>query len=136
MNIKKDIERQKAYKEAINQKKRNIRKNNKGAKRFFKMLWFYLLLPFYWFKDNLKDFKTLIIFLIVLIVLSSEVWVFYLLALLSWGSSFSKWCLGIGSSFWLFWLAPFTPFLPICIFLTMLIKGILNKIIFRKELKQ
>ena len=65
-------------------------------------------------------------------VMSSEVWVFYLLGVISWGSEFSKWCLGVASACWLFWLGPITPFLPLCIIITAFIKGIVNKIRFKK----
>lgn len=101
-------------------------------KHFWKLVWYYIKKPFVWLKDNIKDWRTAIIFIIVFLVLSCEVWVPYLLGIISWGTDFSKWCFGIASACWLFWLGPGTPFLPICIGLTILIKSLFNKIRFRK----
>lgn len=101
-------------------------------KHFWKLVWYYIKKPFVWLKDNIKDWRTAIIFIIVFLVLSCEVWVPYLLGIISWGSDFSKWCFGIASACWLFWLGPGTPFLPICIGFTILIKSLFNKIRFRK----
>lgn len=84
--------------------------------------------PFKWLWTNLKDIKTLIIFIIVFLLLSSEVWVFYLLGVITWGSTFSKRCLGVASACWIFWLGPFTPFMPLCIGITFGVKAIFNKI--------
>lgn len=88
--------------------------------------------PFKRLRINLKDIKTLVIFIIVFLVLSSEVWVFYLLGFIFSDTDFGKRCLGIGSACWLFWLGPFTPFLPLCIAITFGIKALFNKIRFRK----
>lgn len=99
---------------------------------FWKIVWFYIKKPFKWIKDNIKDWRTAIVFIIVFLVMSSEVWVSYLLGIITWGTDFSKWCMGVASACWLFWLGPFTPFLPICIGLTILIKSLFNKIRFRK----
>jgi hypothetical protein len=101
-------------------------------KHFWKLMWFYFKKPFVWLKDNIKDWKTFLIFGIVFLVVSCEVWVPYLLGFITWGSDFSKWCFGVGSACWCFWLAPLTPFLPICICLTILIKSLFNKLRFRK----
>ena len=101
-------------------------------KHFWKLVWFYVKKPFVWLKDNIKDWRTFLIFIIVFLVVSCEVWVPYLLGIITWGTDFSKWCFSIASLFWLFWLGPFTPFLPICICLTILIKSLFNKLRFRK----
>lgn len=85
--------------------------------------------------DNLKDWKTFLIFVVVCIVVGSEVWVSYLIALIvglktPLGitlSSFATACV-------IFWNLPFTPFLLICFSITMAIKGIWNKIKNKKRL--
>ena len=101
-------------------------------KHFWKLMWFYFKKPFVWLKDNIKDWRTFLIFGIVCAVVSCEVWLPYLMGFITWGTDFSKWCFGIASACWLFWLGPGTPFLPICIGLTILIKSLFNKIRFRK----
>ena len=99
----------------------NKRKPKKGVWNWVKYL---VSTPFVWLWYNIRDIRTLIIFIIVLLVVSSEVWVFYLLGLIT----NNAWFYGIASACWLFWLGPGTPFLVICISLTMAIKMLLNKL--------
>jgi len=74
--------------------------------------------------NSLKDKTNIIIFIIVFLVLSSEVWVMYLLYFIT----NNAWFLGIGSACWAFWLAPFTPFLPLCIAITFAVRKLYNKL--------
>ena len=127
------LKAEKQKQEEYELKQRLIKEQIKSEpKHFWKLMWFYFKKPFVWLKDNIKDWKTAIIFIIVFLVVSCEVWVPYLLGFITWGTDFSKWCFGIASACWIFWLGPFTPFLPICIVLTILIKSLFNKIRFRK----
>lgn len=98
------------------------------TKRFWLLVWHYVSFPFVWIWNNLKDWRTFLIFFIVCATISCEVWVPYLLGVITWGTEFSAWCFGIGSTLWAWWLLPGTPFLPLCIVITIGIKGLLNKI--------
>lgn len=102
------------------------------AKRFLKRLWHLASWPFKWLWAQCHDWKFLALFVAVMAVVSSEVWIFYLLAFLSWGTDFSKWALGIGSAMWAFWLLPGTPFIPLCMALTIGLRAIVDKIKGRK----
>lgn len=73
---------------------------------------------------QLKDKTNIIIFIIVFLFVSSEVWVMYLLYVITGNA----WFLGIGSLCWAFWLAPFTPFLPLCFVITFAVRKIYDKI--------
>ena len=87
-----------------------------------------------WWKNTwkeLKDWKTLILFIVVTIILSSEVWVPYLIALITG----SKWWWGIGSLWWAFWLGPGTPFTLIDITITIAIKKLWIKLKEKKHVK-
>lgn len=86
-------------------------------KKFFKKIW-----------EELKDVKTLIIFLIVVVIVDAGVWLPLLIGLIT---KDAYW-FGIAGVVELFWLAPATPFIPICIGITFAIK----KIIFRKKEKE
>lgn len=125
MNLK-QLEAQ--YKSSQDKWKNNIKQEPNKHKRFWKWVWYLLAFPFVWLFYNIRDWRTLIIFVIVFLAVSIEVWLPYLLAIITWGSAFSKWCIGIASACWIFWLGPGTPFLPLCIFLTIAIKGLINKI--------
>lgn len=103
--------------------------------KFFKWLKTKLVALFKATWKQLKDRTNLIIYIIVNIVVSSEVWVPYLLAIITG----NKWWWGIGSACWAFWIGPFTPFTAICIGLTVAIRKVYDKIKSsrkkRKELK-
>ena len=80
----------------------------------------------YWNVYSLKEY--IWIFIIVFLTLSSEVWVPYLLGIITWGTPFSYTMFSVGSICWLFWAGPFTPFLPLCFTFTVAIKKIWNRI--------
>lgn len=77
-----------------------------------------------WLWTQLKDWHNLVIFSIVTAIVSCEVWIPYILAVVT-GDSY-WWA--IGSVCWAFWLAPLTPFLPLCIAITLGIRAIIDKI--------
>lgn len=120
------------YEEGQRAERARIDAEPKKAKRFFKRIWHLASWPFKWLWAQCHDWRFLLLFVLVMVVVSSEVWVFYLLAFLSWGTDFSKWALGIGSTMWAFWLLPGTPFIPLCIALTIGIRAIIDKIRGRK----
>lgn len=67
---------------------------------------------------QLKDKTNIIIFIIVFLVLSCEVWVPIILGIVTQNA----WWYGIAATCWAFWLAPFTPFLPLCVALTFAVR--------------
>ena len=77
-----------------------------------------------WLKNECKDWRTLVAFILVTIILYSPAWGGYLIYFLfKW-----KWAFSI-ASFWVaLWLGPFTPFFPLCIAITLVIKRIIEKI--------
>ena len=101
-------------------------------KKFFQKLWSKTKQLISWIWKQLKDKTNLIIFVICFIVLSSEVWLPYLLGIIF----HNAWLIGVGSACWAFWLAPFTPFLPLCIALTLGVRKIYDKIKSRKGKKK
>lgn len=114
--------------------KTRIRLEQNKWKRFWKWVWYYLAFPFVWLYWNIRDFRTAIIFVIVFLVVSVEVWLPYLLALIFWGNEpFRITMLSVASACWIFWLGPGTPFLPLCIGITIGVKAIFNKIKHKKH---
>ena len=79
----------------------------KKLKKLFKYIW-----------SELKDWHTLLLFGIVCAIIGVEVWLPLLLGLIT----DNKWLLGVAATCEAFWLAPFTPFLPLCIMITLAIK--------------
>ena len=116
------------YKESQEEWKVKIRREPNKFKRFWKWVWFLLAFPFKWLWYNIRDWRTALIFGITFLVLSSEVWVPYLIGFLTWGSTLSKTMFGIASACWIFWLGPGTPFLPLCITITIGVKALFNKL--------
>lgn len=112
------------YKAKQNEWKAKIKAEPNKAKRFGKWLWFWFAFPWVWLWANIRDWRTAVIFVLTFITLSVEVWLPYLIYFITG----SAWWLGIGSACWLFWLGPGTPFLPLCICITIGIKALFNKI--------
>lgn len=123
----KEIEKE--YNEKQKAWKTHIRMKPTKWKRFWAWVWYLIAFPWVWIWTNIRDWHTALIFAIVFIILSSEIWVPYVLALIFWNNE--PWRIGLisfGSACWLFWAGPGTPFLAICIFVTIGIKAIFNKI--------
>ena len=119
------------YKDADRLEKERIKSKHKGIKKFFSWVLYFIVFPFKWCWYNLRDFSTLLIFGIVFLVVSSEVWVPYLLGLIFINLRGALWA--FGSACWIFWLGPGTPFMVLCISITIVIKGFINKIKFKKS---
>lgn len=78
---------------------------------------------FKWIKEECKDWRTLFIFMIIVIIVYSPTWVGLLLyKLFNW-----KWGMAIATTSFIFWMGPFTPFFPLCIAMTFAIKGLMRK---------
>lgn len=100
-------------------------------KRFWLKAWFLFKWPFKWLWAEFHDWRFFLIFVIVCAVVSCEVWIPYILGAIAYASGDSttgKYLIGIASACWLFWLGPFTPFLPLCIAITCGIKTIFDKL--------
>ena len=83
-------------------------------------------------KSEIKDWKTFVLFAVVVIVVYSPVWFCYVLYFMfKW-----KWCFAVASSCLAFWAGPFTPFFPLCIAITLGIKKIMRKILQKKQAGQ
>lgn len=103
-------------------------------KRFWKRVLFWIAFPFVWIWVNIRDWRTAIIFVIVFLITSSEVWIPYLLGFVFYANEPVRITMfSVASACWLFWLGPGTPFMVICIGLTIAVKGLLNKIKGRKK---
>lgn len=74
---------------------------------------------------ELKDWRTILIFGIVMLVLGSEVWIPYILFMITNKPVYMIIATG-GLFFWN--VVPFTPFLPICLAVTIAIKKLMKKI--------
>ena len=105
-----------------------IRMKPSKWQRFWSWVWYLIAFPFVWLFYNIRDWRTFVIFVLVVVVVSVEIWLPLLLAFITWGSDFSKIMLGVAGTCELFWLGPGTPFILICTFLTIAIKGMFNKI--------
>ena len=70
-----------------------------------------------------KDKKTIALLLCVMFVMYMPVWGGYLVhALFGW-----DWGLVVASAYLVFWAGPFTPFIPLCIAITLSLKRLIRK---------
>ena len=104
--------------------KTRIRLEKRKSLRILKWAWYYISYPFKWIWLNIRDPTTLLIFVLIVLAVSCEVWIPALLALIL----DQDYLWGVAAACWGFWLLPGTPFLPLCILLTMAIKSLYNKI--------
>lgn len=77
-----------------------------------------------WVWNECKDWRTLLLFGIVVVLMYTPVWLGYILYFVFK----SKWAMGIASAYLVFWAGPFTPYFPLCIAITFGIKKIIEKI--------
>ena len=135
--MKKFSEVEKEYKERQLKWKIRIRLEKNKFKRFWKWVWFLIAFPFVWLFYNIRDWRSLVCVLISFLLWSSSVWGFYLAALLcGWTTDAAKWCIGVGSAVWVWWLSPVgSPFILLVTFTSIAMKAAFNKIKERKNKK-
>lgn len=97
--------------------------------KIIKRIWGKFLSFLKWLWMQLKDWRTLIIFIVVLLVMYFPTYGFLLFSLIFK----NPWFAGAATVYAAFWAGPFTPFFPICIALTLGIKKIISKIAKKKN---
>lgn len=115
---------------AENGAERKAIKALKGGKKLKAWLKWFFIYPLKWMWVNFRDWRIVAIFSVWCAVLSSEVWVSYLMALMTLGTSASAWWLGIANACWAWWLIPdpLSQFMFYVIFLTIGTKAVLDRI--------
>ena len=126
MNIK---ETDQKYENARKERLAKIKQEPSKWKRFWKYVWFALTYVWVWCWKELRDWRTFLIFVIVQLIVGSEVWVPLILGLIF----NNKGLLAFAGTMEAFWLLPGTPFIPICIAITIGIKALIDK---RKNKKE
>ena len=126
MNIK---ETDQKYENARKERLAKIKQEPSKWKRFWKYVWFALTYVCVWCWKELRDWRTFLIFIIVQLIVGSEVWVPLILGLIF----NNKGLLAFAGTMEAFWLLPGTPFIPICIAITIGIKALIDK---RKKKKE
>lgn len=77
-----------------------------------------------WVWSECKDWHTVVIFAVVVVVMYTPVWGGYLCHAL-FGK---KWFSVLATTYLAFWAGPFTPYFPLCIAITLGIKRLIEKI--------
>ena len=122
MGEKEDLENKlKADKQS---KLASIKTEPNRFKRFWKYVWFWLTFTWKWVWSELKDWRTFIIFILVMLVIGVEVWLPLILGLMFDNS----YLVGVAMTCEAFWLLPGTPFVPLCIVITIAIKKLIRRI--------
>jgi len=117
------------YETKQEEKKVKIRQEPNKFKRFWKWILYYITTPFIYVWTECHDWHFLLIFILVVLVVGCEVWVPLLLAFIFWANEpFRITCLSIAGVCEAFWMLPATPFIPICIVITIGIKRLIEKI--------
>lgn len=75
-----------------------------------------------WLKEECKDWRTIVVFICVIIIMYAPVWAGYLLYFIfRW-----NWCAVMATVVLTFWAGPFTPFFPLAIAITLCIKKLIQ----------
>lgn len=119
-------------------KKQVIRSYTSKGKRFIAFAKHLLTYPFIRIWYNIRDWRTFLIFGIVALIVGSEVWIPYTLSFVFWSNETIRYTMiSVGSAGLVFWnVVPCTPFIAICILLTIGIKTLINKIKAHKSKNQ
>ncbi len=88
-----------------------------------KKLWIKFINFWKWIWKECRDWRTLIVFIIVWLILMSPMIVGYILYFVTK----NEWHLTYATAWILFWAGPFTPTIPICLAVTFAIKKIKEK---------
>lgn len=130
-------ELEQAYKKKQLLWKTHIRLKPTKWQRFWSWVWYLIAFPFVWLFYNIRDWRTAIFIIISLLLWSSSVWVWYLLAIISgWTTDLAKWFAGIGTAVWIWWASPVgSPFILLVTFTAIGMKALFNKIKSRKKRK-
>lgn len=122
------------YEKAQTRRKNVIKQEPNKWKRFWMWVWFLIAWPFRWLWVECRDWRTFIIFVLTMAVVGSEVWVPLVLAWVFWSNQAVRASmLSVAGACETFWLLPGTPFIPLCIFITMGIKTLFDKLKRRRE---
>lgn len=114
-----------------------LRQRYPKGKRFFPYCYLYLILPWAlvwrWLRH---DWRLFIVFGGWCAIVSCEVWIPYLLGLIFWGTPFGDSMWALGSACWLWWAGPMSPFMGICLALTIATEAVWKAIGKRRATKK
>lgn len=123
----------KKYQDSLANEKAIIREDPKKSHRFWKCIWLAVKWPWQWLWMACHDPLMIVIFLGWMAILGCEVWVPLLIAWLNPNTALASSMYAVAATCEAFWLGPFTPFMPLCIALTIGTKAVLDKIMKKKE---
>jgi hypothetical protein len=115
------------YQASLEAEKAAIKLEPSEWARLRKRLWLLARWPWKWLWMACHDWRIALIYCFWMAALSSEVWVMYIVGLCSSDPASKAWCFGIASACWLWWLGPGTPFMPLCIALTIGTKALFDR---------
>lgn len=121
MTVKELDEALDSYKKS---EKDKIRAEKGRWRRFWLWIRYFFVITWKWLFMTLKDWRSWLIFLGCVAITGSSVWVMGILYLIfRW-----EWALAVATGSLFFWnCVPCTPFIAINLFLTILVKGVVEK---------
>lgn len=118
------------YKEKINL----INQHQNKMYRFFKKLWLVIIFSWIWLFKEFGNLKTIIVFLIIACVMSATVWIPLIIAFVfGFQSNVGVYCMSLTIGSLIFWNLPGTPFIIICLTITLILNRTILKNIGKKH---
>lgn len=121
------------YQHSFTTEKAAIKLEQSKWKRFWKYVWLAIKWPWKWLWMACHDWRLILVYVGWMAIIGCEVWVPLVIAWCCPGTDLSKSMYAVAATCEAFWLGPFTPFMPLCIALTIGTKAIFDKIKTKKE---
>ena len=115
------------YQKDLGDQKARCKKEPNRWKRFWKYAWLVIKFPWEWLWMACHDWRLILIYIAWMAIVGCEVWVPLLLGLCSPEGAFRTSMLSVASACEAFWFLPLTPFMPICIALTIGTKALIDR---------
>lgn len=116
------------YQQSLNKQKAVIKKEPSKWKRFWSWLWLLIKWPWEWLWMACHDWRLILVYVGWMLILGCEVWVPLVIAWCSPGTALATSMYAVAATCEAFWLGPGTPFMPLCIALTIGTKALFDKI--------
>ena len=123
------------YQQDLQKRKDDCKHEPDKSKRFWKYVWLVISFPWQWLWMACHDWKLILIYIGWMAIVGSEVWIPFILGICAPEGAFRTSMLSVASAGEAFWLLPLTPFMPLCIALTIGTKAVMNNIVAKRQAK-
>jgi len=116
------------YQQSLAEEKERIKTSqNTKWHKFWSWCWLVIKWPWQWMWMACHDWRLILIYVGWMAIIGCEVWVPLVIAWCSPNTALASSMYAVAATCEAFWLGPFTPFMPLCIALTIGTKALFDK---------